>query len=119
MAMAGAWSGDAAACISTPALALEERRRDVSSASLLRRLQRLACSVLRCGPVPRHVAFITDGNRRYADTRGVDRAAGHAHGFEKVCGQARHVCFASKQLTPYHRSCLTLWSGVLTWEWST
>ncbi len=70
--------------IATVSLPAEESRRDAASSTLLRRGQRLLCSALRAGPVPQHVAFIMDGNRRYAQARGVDRAAGHAHGFEKV-----------------------------------
>lgn len=45
---------------------------------------RLTCAVFRAGEVPRHVAFIMDGNRRYARQLGVDLAAGHTAGFEKL-----------------------------------
>ena len=45
---------------------------------------RLTCRLLRAGPVPRHVAFIMDGNRRFASSRQLSRAQGHAFGYEKV-----------------------------------
>ena len=40
--------------------------------------------MLRFGPVPQHIAFIMDGNRRFAERRREDRAAGHTYGFHKV-----------------------------------
>lgn len=47
--------------------------------------QRLAVNVLRCGPIPRHVAFIMDGNRRYATKSGLaNRTDGHRLGFDKL-----------------------------------
>ena len=70
--------------VDTPSLHSQEQRREASKVTLLRRLQRLVCSALAAGAVPRHVAFIMDGNRRYATAARVDRAQGHAHGFEKV-----------------------------------
>ncbi|OWA51714.1 Dehydrodolichyl diphosphate syntase complex subunit DHDDS [Hypsibius exemplaris] len=47
-------------------------------------LQKLACAVIKQGPVPRHVAFIMDGNRRFATSRHIDRAQGHLMGFDKL-----------------------------------
>lgn len=47
--------------------------------------QRLAINVLRCGPIPRHVAFIMDGNRRYATKTGMsNKTDGHRLGFDKL-----------------------------------
>jgi undecaprenyl diphosphate synthase len=33
--------------------------------------------------IPRHVSFIPDGNRRWADERGLERSAGYAQGIER------------------------------------
>jgi hypothetical protein len=40
--------------------------------------------VLRCGDIPRHLAIIMDGNRRFAKKIACDRARGHELGFEKL-----------------------------------
>ncbi|ELU03274.1 hypothetical protein CAPTEDRAFT_181282 [Capitella teleta] len=40
--------------------------------------------ILRSGPVPHHVAFIMDGNRRFAQKNSMDRAQGHLIGFDKL-----------------------------------
>ncbi|XP_058055419.1 dehydrodolichyl diphosphate synthase complex subunit DHDDS [Anopheles bellator] len=40
--------------------------------------------VLRAGPIPAHVAFIMDGNRRYAKKANIAKAEGHSAGFEKL-----------------------------------
>lgn len=38
-------------------------------------------NVLRCGPIPRHVAIIMDGNRRYAKKHGLSQvSSGHLEG---------------------------------------
>lgn len=34
--------------------------------------------------MPKHIAFIMDGNRRYAKKCQVDRKEGHLHGFNKL-----------------------------------
>lgn len=48
-------------------------------------LQRLAVNVIRCGPIPRHVAFIMDGNRRFATKAGMASSTdGHRLGFDKL-----------------------------------
>lgn len=44
--------------------------------------------VLRKGPVPRHVAFIMDGNRRYARKSHMKTIAAHSMGFETL----KNVC---------------------------
>ena len=41
-------------------------------------------NVLKCGEIPRHVAFIMDGNRRFAKARQQPRAQGHESGFQKL-----------------------------------
>ena len=88
--------------VATPSLHSQEQRREASKVTLVRRLQRLVCSALAAGAVPRHVAFIMDGNRRYATAARVDRAQGHAHGFEKVRLVGLHPL---SLLAPRRRAC--------------
>jgi len=40
--------------------------------------------VMRTGKVPQHVAFIMDGNRRYAKKENISRKEGHSKGFDKL-----------------------------------
>ncbi|KAH9636704.1 hypothetical protein HF086_003252 [Spodoptera exigua] len=40
--------------------------------------------VVKTGRIPKHVAFIMDGNRRYAKKNSVDNCAGHYKGFDKL-----------------------------------
>lgn len=44
----------------------------------------LALNVVRCGRVPRHIAFIMDGNRRFAKSEHIPKIDGHSKGFEKL-----------------------------------
>lgn len=46
--------------------------------------QKFCVNVLKCGPVPHHLAFIMDGNRRYAKKQQVEKTEGHSRGFEKL-----------------------------------
>ena len=51
-------------------------------------------AVLASGPVPQHVAFILDGNRRYARSKHKQIKQGHTDGFytlRKVCSFS-HTC---------------------------
>ena len=58
--------------------------------------ERLAISVLRAGRVPKHVAFIMDGNRRYAKKLQVERLEGHAKGFDKLTQVSQQDVFPSE-----------------------
>ncbi|KAK9236129.1 putative undecaprenyl diphosphate synthase-domain-containing protein [Lipomyces kononenkoae] len=46
--------------------------------------QELFMSVLKTGPVPQHVAFVMDGNRRFARRRKLEVKEGHSAGFESL-----------------------------------
>ena len=46
--------------------------------------QRFCVNVIKSGPVPRHVAFIMDGNRRYATKVNILKQDGHTRGFDKL-----------------------------------
>lgn len=52
--------------------------------SLQKQFERLALAVLAAGPVPQHVAYIMDGNRRFARARGQPPERGHYDGFESL-----------------------------------
>lgn len=47
-------------------------------------IERFACDVIKCGRIPKHVAFIMDGNRRYADKAMLRRLDGHKKGFDTL-----------------------------------
>jgi ditrans,polycis-polyprenyl diphosphate synthase len=51
--------------------------------------QKLFGNVLKSGPVPKHVAIIMDGNRRFARLKNIKKIEGHISGFEKLV----EVCF--------------------------
>lgn len=46
--------------------------------------ERLGVGVIRAGPMPRHIAFIMDGNRRFAEKQKVKKLEGHSQGFAKL-----------------------------------
>lgn len=50
-------------------------------ASVTERLAKLALSALREGDIPKHIAFVMDGNRRYADMYGEKPIQGHISGY--------------------------------------
>lgn len=53
--------------------------------------QRFMCNVLKAGPIPHHVAFILDGNRRYARKMGWKEAfKGHQAGFDKLAKVSKY-----------------------------
>lgn len=46
--------------------------------------QSLALRIIKTGEVPKHVAFIMDGNRRYANKQNLQKKEGHSKGFDKM-----------------------------------
>ena len=57
-------------------------------AAILHRIHALLTSVLlyilSFGPIPSHVGFVMDGNRRYAMRRGMKIVQGHHDGFHSL-----------------------------------
>ncbi|XP_071370746.1 dehydrodolichyl diphosphate synthase complex subunit DHDDS [Centroberyx affinis] len=52
-------------------------------------IEKLSANILKAGPMPKHVAFIMDGNRRFARKRNVERQEGHMQGFNKLAETLR------------------------------
>lgn len=51
-------------------------------------------NVLKIGPVPNHMAFIMDGNRRYAIRTDQEKSVGHFQGYGKLESVCRlYFCF--------------------------
>jgi len=50
----------------------------------LNHLRELLIGALRQGPVPKHIAFVMDGNRRYARNHRIESIEGHHLGFEAL-----------------------------------
>jgi ditrans,polycis-polyprenyl diphosphate synthase len=46
--------------------------------------RKAAAASLSLHPVPRHIAFIMDGNRRYADRQHIERIDGHTEGYHRL-----------------------------------
>ncbi|KAI0087328.1 Di-trans-poly-cis-decaprenylcistransferase [Irpex rosettiformis] len=59
---------------------ITSRIQDFASA----KAQSALLTVLAAGPIPKHVAFIMDGNRRYARSQHKQVAQGHGDGFEAL-----------------------------------
>ena len=47
-------------------------------------LREILIGSLKQGPVPRHIAFVMDGNRRFAKQQGIETIEGHSFGFEAL-----------------------------------
>ncbi|KIW25914.1 di-trans,poly-cis-decaprenylcistransferase [Cladophialophora immunda] len=60
----------------------------------LNQLRELLIGALRQGPVPRHVAFVMDGNRRFAKNNRIETVEGHNLGFEALA-KILEVCYKS------------------------
>lgn len=52
--------------------------------ALFAHLTSLLIFIVSLGPIPRHVAFVMDGNRRYARGKGQKVGQGHTEGFESL-----------------------------------
>lgn len=61
---------------------------------LTAQLRDLLIRSLKCGPIPQHIAFVMDGNRRYARARKLETVEGHHLGFEALA-RILEVCYRS------------------------
>ena len=66
-------------------------------------LRELLIGALRQGPIPQHVAFVMDGNRRFARTHGIETLEGHNLGFEAL---ARVSCQSASGHLAIELTCL-------------
>lgn len=58
----------------------------------VRQLRELLIGALKQGPVPQHVAFVMDGNRRFARNHHIETVEGHNLGFESLA-RILEVCY--------------------------
>ena len=58
-------------------------------------LRELLIGALRQGPVPQHIAFVMDGNRRFARSHGIETVEGHNLGFEALAN-VHKVCLVKE-----------------------
>lgn len=58
---------------------------------LVKTLRRTVTSIVSIAPVPQHVAFIMDGNRRYAERQQLQGIQGHSFGYQRLI-QALEWC---------------------------
>lgn len=63
----------------------------------LNQLRELLIGAIKQGRVPRHVAFVMDGNRRYARSHRIETVEGHNLGFEALA-RVRHPKASSRIL---------------------
>lgn len=65
-------------------------------------LQKFFGNILKAGPLPKHIAIIMDGNRRYAKNHNLQKIEGHKSGFDKLV-EALTWCFTMdiKEVTVY------------------
>lgn len=68
----------------------------------INRVRELLIGALRQGPIPQHVAFVMDGNRRFARSHKIETVEGHNLGFEALA-RIVEVCYKSgvKVVTVY------------------
>ena len=53
-------------------------------------VRQVLIGALKQGPIPEHVAFVMDGNRRYAKSHQIETLEGHSLGFEALARVCRH-----------------------------
>ena len=58
-------------------------------------LRAMLIGALRQGPIPQHVAFVMDGNRRFARSRGIETVEGHNLGFEALARVGLTLAFSN------------------------
>ena len=62
-------------------------------------LQSLFINSIKQGPIPQHVAFVMDGNRRYARKCHIETTEGHSLGFEALARVNTYLLLFALQKT--------------------
>jgi len=78
----------------------------------VRQLRELLIGSLKQGPIPQHVAFVMDGNRRFARNHHIETVEGHNLGFEslaRVCRTFAQLLLATADMLSDIRSLLQDW----------
>jgi len=60
-----------------------------------RQLRELLIGALKQGPIPQHVAFVMDGNRRFARDHRIETVEGHNLGFEALARVRLYYIFST------------------------
>ena len=80
-------------------------------------LETTVIKILKTGSIPRHVAFIMDGNRRFARKKKFKSVAkGHAQGFDQLQQVSRTSDLFSHGITYVLQFMSRSFTGVKTWE---
>jgi hypothetical protein len=77
-------------------------------------LTHLILDIIATGPVPRHIAFEMDGNRRYARRQGKEGREGHGDGFNTLLGvriRVEEVVCALTIRCAWNRSCSSVYAS--------
>ena len=69
-------------------------------------IKALMTYILKSGPVPKHIAFIMNGNRRFATKQGLQPISGHQQGYQKV--PAAPASIPRAPAMPHTMSCVQL-----------
>lgn len=66
----------------------------------MNQLRELLIGAVSQGPVPQHIAFVMDGNRRFARSHKIETAEGHNLGFESLAKVGEyHISHGTAMLT--------------------
>ncbi|PLW43141.1 hypothetical protein PCASD_08093 [Puccinia coronata f. sp. avenae] len=63
---------------------LRKKVVDLTPVALYPIARTLTIEALKLGPIPKHISFIMDGNRRYSREQGISIQQGHFRGFESL-----------------------------------
>lgn len=62
-------------------------------------------NVMKSGQIPKHVAIIMDGNRRFAKKVNCERSKGHEKGFEKLT-EVRYAAISGIVSSNFQKNCV-------------